>query len=454
MVTPQERIAAALNKEDPIDRLPKFEIGAVTLPLTKMIARYYLLPSGIKRALRSLNLIQEMVSYLKYFNLRIETKQFKPNKVLKIFPKRLITNFVNLSRSEDSFEKIFRTIFKVPIRLGYDGWGLPYPLFLDFIGKKVRKDNGEEGIVLADGKVWDLDLSTADMVEVELIREDETGEWMMRYYTNFMKTFDFERFYGAVENALDQKIGGSLLPEAITPMLFIRGLMSGWLQVFSLQKMRLMFQNVYKEYRMKEGPGKYLTYLKERTKFLMKHVNYCAKLGLPAIVLGDDQADSHGPYFRTHVYKKVFKPLYSELTKHAHSKGVKIVMHSDGRFKTTRPGDPDEEAWEFLDDCIIGSGLDGWHSVEMRANNVYELKEHIQDRLTLFGSMDTTWFQYYGPAKVRRLVYKHLKGFLKRGGLHGFLPGTDNSIISKTRVESWLSMIRTIDDFSAKYIKK
>ena len=187
---------------------------------------------------------------------------------------------------------------------------------------------------------------------------------------------------------------------------------------------------------------------------MMRHIDHCAKVGLTAMVLGDDQADTHGPYFRTHVYKKVFKPLYSELTNHGRSKGVKVVMHSDGRFKTTRPGDPDEEAWEFLDDCIIGAGLDGWHSVEMKANDVFELKEHIQRKLTLFGSMDTTWFQYYGPMKVRQLVYNHLKGFLKRGGLHGFIPGTDNSIISKTRIESWLSLVRTIDDFSAKYIKK
>jgi hypothetical protein len=116
--------------------------------------------------------------------------------------------------------------------------------------------------------------------------------------------------------------------------------------------------------------------------------------------------------------------------------------------------DSDREGWDFLDNYIIGSGLNGWHSVEMRANNLYDIKEHIRDRLTLFGSIETTWLQYYGPEKVRQLVFNHLKGLLNKGGLHGFVPGTDNSIISKTRIESWLSMIRTIDDFSAKYVKK
>ncbi len=453
MVTARERINAALNCEDPIDRLPKFEIGAVTLPLTKMITRYYKLPTFLREGLRSLHLVQEMVSYLKNFYLGIESKQFKPNKVLKILPKRLLTNFVNLARSEDSYAQLFHTIFRAPIKLGYDGWGFPFDLFLDFIGRKARKDNGEEAIILVDGKIWDLDINTGDMIEVELIHEDDNGDWMIKYYTNFMKTFDFERFYGAVGNALDQKIGGGLIQEKIVPVLFIRGLMSGWLQVFALQKMRLLFQNIYKEYKMEEGPGKYGQYLRDRTKFLMKHVDYLAKLDIPAIFLGDDQADTHGPYFRSHIWKKVFKPLYSELTGYAHGKGVKVVMHSDGRFKTTAPGEPDEEGWEFLDDCFISSGLAGWHSVEMKANNLYELKEHIQNRLTLFGSMDTTWLQYYGPAEVRKLVYNHLRGLLKRGGLHGFVPGTDNSIINKTRIDSWLSWIRTIDDFSMKYIK-
>ena len=454
MISPYERINAVLNCEDPIDRLPRFEIGAVTLPLTKMITRYYKLPTFMRKTLRSLNLIQEMVSYLKKFYLGIESKQFKPNKVVKVFPKRLLTNFINLSRSEGNFERIFQTIFRVPIKLGYDGWGIPEPLFLDFIGRKTRRDNGEGGIILADGKVWDLDLNTADMIEVELIYEEDNGERMMHYYTNFMKTFNFDRFYGAFENALDQKIGGSRLRERIVPVLFIRGIMSGWLHIFALQKMSLLFKNIYQESKLKGVSGKYGVYLKERTKFLMKHVDYLAKLELPAIVLGDDQADTHGPYFRTDIYEKVLKPLYSELTKHAHSKGVKVVMHSDGRFKTNRPGNPGEEGWDFLDNYIIGSGLDGWHSVEMRANNLYDLKEHIRDRLTLFGSIETTWLQYYGPEKVRQLVFNHLKGLLNKGGLHGFVPGTDNSIISKTQIESWLSMIRTIDDFSAKYIKK
>ncbi|GAH10170.1 unnamed protein product [marine sediment metagenome] len=185
----------------------------------------------------------------------------------------------------------------------------------------------------------------------------------------------------------------------------------------------------------------------------MKHVDYTAKLRLPAMLLGDDQAETKGPYFKPSIYKKVFKPLYSELTRHAHSKGVKIILHSDGRFKTGNPKDPKNEGWDFIDECIIDQGIDAWHSVEMGANNVHEIKEHVKDRLALIGSMDTEWFQHYGPEKVRYLVYKHLKGFLKRGGLHGFIPGTDNSIISSTRIESWLSMTRTIDDFSKKYIK-
>jgi hypothetical protein len=454
MISPYERFNAVLNREEPIDRLPKFEIGAVTLPLVKEITQYYKLPSSLRVSLHSLNLIQEMVAYLKKFYFGIESKQFRPKKIQRIFPKRLLTNFINLSRSEGNFEKIFRTIFRVPIKLGYDAWGIPEPLFLDFIGKKARRDNGEEGIVLADGKIWDLDLNTADMIEVGLIYEDETGDQMIQFYNNFMKAFDFERFYGAMETGLNQKMGGSLLREQIVPVLFIRGLMSGWLNIFALQRMSLLFKNVNKDYNLKEGTGKYGQYLKDRTKFLMKHVDYLAKLGIPAIFLGDDQADTHGPYFRPFIWKKVFKPLYSELTKHAHSKGVKVVMHSDGRFKTNRPEDPEAEGWEFLDDCIIGSGLDGWHSVEMKANNIHTIKEHIQDRLALFGSIDTTWLQYYSPEKVRRLVYSHLKGFLKKGGLHGFVPGTDNSIISKTRIECWLSMIRTIDDFSAKYVRK
>jgi hypothetical protein len=454
IVSSYDRIMAALNKEEPIDKLPRFEIGAVTLPLVKVMTHYYQFPPFLKKTLRSLNLVQELVYYLKKFYLGIEVKRFKPNKVLKLFPKRLLTNFINLSRSEDNFEKIFKTIFRIPIKLGYDGWGVPEPLLLDFIGKKLRRDNNEYGIVLADGKIWDLDLQTADMIEVELLGEENDGKDMMKFYTDFTKSFDFDKYYGAIENAMNQKINGAPLIEQIVPIIFIRGLMSSWLYAFPLRRMDLLFKYVFQEYKMKNGPGIYGKYLKERTNFLKKHVDYVAKIGLPALLLGDDQAEVRGPYFNPKIYKKVFKPLYSELAKYGHSKGVKVILHSDGRFRVGDPNAPKDEGWEFLDECVIDSGLDAWHSVEMEANNVYDIKEHVKGRLTLFGSIDTEWLQYYGPQKVRYLIYKHLKGFLERGGLDGFIPGSDNSIISSTRIESWLSMIRTIDDFSRKYIKK
>ncbi|MHA1279299.1 MAG: hypothetical protein ACTSQI_18405 [Candidatus Helarchaeota archaeon] len=453
MITPRERIDAVLRHEEPIDRLPKFEIGAVTLPLMKVITHYYQLPSFVKKALRQLDLIREIIYYLKQFYVGIEVKAFKPKKRFKLLPKRLVTNFVNLSRTDEDFERIVKTVYRVPIKLGYDGWGFPNPLILQFMGKILRRDTGEYGICFMDGKVWDLDLATGDMIEIGLLHEDDEGEAMMKFYTEFMDTFDFERHYGALENALTQKIGGNLLRERITPIIFIRGLVSTWLYAFPTRKMNLLFRNIMKEYRLKDGPGMYGQFLKSKTAFLKKHVDYMAKLDLPAILLGDDQADSHGPFFRTPVYKKIYKPLYSDLANHVHSKGMKIILHSDGRFKTNGPVDPTEEGWDFIDDCVIAQGMDAWHSVEMDANDVYEIKEHIQDRLTLFGTIDTKWLQFYNATEVRKRVFKHLKGFLRRGGLHGLVPGTDNSIINKTRIESWLSMIRTIDDFSAKYVK-
>lgn len=451
MVTPRERIDAVLNHEDPIDRLPRFEIGAVTLPLTKLISRYYKFPPFMKKALRYFDLIPEMIAYLKKFYLGIELNKYKPKKIVKIFPKRLLTNFVNLSRTDEDFGRIFKTIYRAPIRLGYDAWGFPDPLLLQFLGKIFRKEKGEYGICFADGKIWDLDLETGDMIEVGLLSNDP--EVMMKYFTNFMRSFDFERHYGAVESALNQKIGGDLLREQIVPIIFIRGLVSTWFYIFPLAGMNKFFRYVLKEYRNKGEPGIYGRLLREKTKFLKRHVDYLAKLKLPALLMGDDQAETHGPFFNTPVYAKVFKPCYTELTRYAHSKGIKVILHSDGRFKTNRYEDPPEEGWDFIDECILKQGVDAWHSVEAGANDVHEIKEHIGRRLTLFGSIDTEWLQYHDPPTVRRLVFKHLKGFLKRGGLHGFVPGSDNSIVNATRIESWLSMIRTIDDFSAKYIK-
>jgi hypothetical protein len=277
LVTPRERMDAVLNHEDPIDRIPRFEIGAVTLPLMKVITHYYQLPTFMRKALRQLDLIREIIYYLKKFYVGIEVKAFKPKRRFKLLPKRLVTNFVNLSRTDEDFERIVKTVYRVPIKLGYDGWGFPNPLILQFMGKILRKETGEYGICFVDGKVWDLDLTTGDMIETGLMYEQDNGERMMDFYSNFMETFDFDRHYGALETALNQKIGSGLLMERITPIVFIRGMVSTWLYAFPTRKMNLMFRNVVKEFQMKDGLGRYGRFLRVKADFLKRHVDYMAK---------------------------------------------------------------------------------------------------------------------------------------------------------------------------------
>jgi uroporphyrinogen decarboxylase len=139
----------------------------------------------------------------------------------------------------------------------------------------------------------------------------------------------------------------------------------------------------------------------------LKCVDASADAGFPAIIYSDDMAFKNGPMLNPKMMDQLLGAAFREITDHAHKKGVKIVIHTDGN---TKP----------LLEYFIKWGFDGHHSIEPNADDVDlgEYKEIAGDRLSLLGHLDITHVLSFGSKED---VVKHVEDSAKKAGKGGGL---------------------------------
>ncbi|MBW2180244.1 MAG: hypothetical protein JRG81_07730 [Deltaproteobacteria bacterium] len=139
----------------------------------------------------------------------------------------------------------------------------------------------------------------------------------------------------------------------------------------------------------------------------LKCVDASADAGFPAIIYSDDMAFKNGPMLNPKMMDQLLGAAFREITDHAHKKGVKIIIHTDGN---TKP----------LLEYFIKWGFDGHHSIEPNADDVDlgEYKEIAGDRLSLLGHLDITHVLSFGSKEE---VFKHVEESVKKAAKGGGL---------------------------------
>lgn len=164
----------------------------------------------------------------------------------------------------------------------------------------------------------------------------------------------------------------------------------------------------------------------------LKCVDASADAGLPGIIYSDDMAYKNGPMINPVLMDELFGKAFKEITDRAHSKGVKIVIHTDGY---TKP----------LLKYFVKWGFDGQHSLEPTANvDLADFREEIGHRLSFLGHLDIAHILTNGS---RDEVRQHVKNSIKKGGMGGGLilgPCNSHSDIS---VQNLKYMIEDIKEF-------
>jgi len=138
----------------------------------------------------------------------------------------------------------------------------------------------------------------------------------------------------------------------------------------------------------------------------LKFVDASVDAGLPGFIYSDDQAYKSGPMVNPKMMDDLFGRAFREITDHAHARGVKIVIHTDG---WTIPLLPYYVKW----------GFDGQHSLEPTANvDLAECRKTVGHKLALLGHLDIAHVLAHG---TRQEVFDHVRESIEKGGKGGGL---------------------------------
>ena len=168
------------------------------------------------------------------------------------------------------------------------------------------------------------------------------------------------------------------------------------------------------------------------TDFNLTAIEYAAGMGIDAIAVEGDLAGSTNLIMSPDHFKEYVKPYLAKIVEYSHSKGLKIIKHSDGNI------------WKILDD-LIEVGFDGIHPIQPQCMDIGEVKEYLKDKACIIGNIDCQELLPNGSAdEVDRAVKKTID-IASPGG--GYIISSSNSIHPGVKPENYIAMIEAVHKY-------
>jgi len=163
------------------------------------------------------------------------------------------------------------------------------------------------------------------------------------------------------------------------------------------------------------------------TKYNVELGKRLIEVGVDFIVMTGDVAYRRGPIVSVKHFKEVFVPAIREPVRVFHRLGVQMVKHTDGYL-------------EPILDELVGTGIDGLHSIEPAAGmDIERVKARYGDRICLWGGVDLSYTLSLG---TRDDVIKEVKNRIVSaapGG--GYILSSSNSYSTAVKFENFKTMV-------------
>ncbi|NLD82418.1 MAG: hypothetical protein GX642_14780 [Smithella sp.] len=170
--------------------------------------------------------------------------------------------------------------------------------------------------------------------------------------------------------------------------------------------------------------------------YLEKVLKYCDAFidaGCDAVMELADYGDNRSLIMGEDRFKEFIVPYLKILCDHIHSKGGYFIKHSDGYIMDALP-------------YFAEIGIDGWHGIQPAIGmEIKKIREHIGDKLCLWGGVDMSTLIEGSPEDVKRSVRKAVK----YGAAGGLLIACGNVIEHGAKKENYLALIEQLDEISA-----
>lgn len=163
------------------------------------------------------------------------------------------------------------------------------------------------------------------------------------------------------------------------------------------------------------------------TEFDKAAIDMAVGAGVDVIIVPGDLAGELATIMSPQHYEEYIKPYHKEMVEYAHSRGLKIVKHSDGNI------------WPILDD-LLEVGFDGIHPIQPQCMDIAEVKAHVAGRACILGNIDCRELLPFGTeeeveARVRETVEKASPG-------GGYIISSSNSIHPGCKPQNYVAMVR------------
>jgi uroporphyrinogen decarboxylase len=187
------------------------------------------------------------------------------------------------------------------------------------------------------------------------------------------------------------------------------------------------------------GLSRFLPMLLKRNSIVAKHMEKVRdywieagkieiEIGVDAIMVTDDYAYKHGPFFSPNLFKDTILPLLKAEVASFRKQGIPVIHHSDGDVTMLLP-------------LLVDTGIDGIHSLEPSAGmDIGKVKKEYGRRLTLVGNIDSGNLLSFGvPRQVEEVVKETIAMAAPQGS---YILSSSNSLHYGCRLGNIIAMLK------------
>jgi uroporphyrinogen decarboxylase len=146
----------------------------------------------------------------------------------------------------------------------------------------------------------------------------------------------------------------------------------------------------------------------------------------------EDMGFKGRPFMSPEMYGAIVQPGHARLFGHAHSLGLKVIVHSCGYVAPLVPG-------------LIAAGMDCLQAMEVKAGmDVLELAKKYGDRIAFFGGLDVRELISNDTRRIDAEMDKKIPALLAAGS--GYIVHSDHSVPSEVEyraMEHWYEKARS-----------
>ncbi len=416
-IDPEERILRCLDGEI-LDRAPHLELGFNVYPSVKLNLYFDKLPPKLKNWVLKFKIFENAVqAAAESLGLSEPIPKTITRRLFRL--DQIAASLISLPTSLQFMDALNPFLFRIPIRFGIDL--VPCMGFPSVIIRGRTRRNNKLYYISEDWNLIDVD----EIGDIRSLEPFYQHEKMMQKLIGGHEADPIDekvKYIGKLQESVQGKL-------ALAPIF--NGIMESWHVVYGMQNMHIFFRHFNNEYRQGPPYGAFKHYLEAKSKFI---VEYVKRLGeeteIKFITIVEDCASDHGPFLRADQYKNFFVPEIKRIADAAHKVGMKVLFHTDGRFKILNSDTP----WAFLD-AILSTGIDMLHGCQQDCNNLKELKEYVGNKVTLVGGVSCVdVLQHARSAKEVYLRAGRAIQTLKQGG--HYIIAADNGWHAGVRMEN------------------